>query len=162
MSRLTSVSRNLALNKPAWQSSTHPYDEYYGLDPLATLAVDGDMSSMYSDRSCTHTLHEDPRPWWTVDLLQEYMVTEVVITNRGDCCGNRFSSFWSIFIIIIDPKFNYQIIFTDTINKTFCETTKAYCLINNSLLICCFGKSTLLLFTKSHYVNIILAWVGYR
>ena len=92
MSCLTSVSRNLALRKPAWQSSSHPYDEYYGLNPTADLAVDGNMSSMYSDRSCTHTLHEDPKPWWTVDLQGEYLVTEVVITNRGDCCGNTFYS----------------------------------------------------------------------
>ena len=80
------VSSNLALNKPAWQSSTDPYSDYYGFEPVAGFAVDGDRSSMYYTGSCTHT-NDEPNPWWTVDLEGEYVVREVVITNRGNCCG---------------------------------------------------------------------------
>ena len=77
-----SASRNLALKKPAWQSSN------YSHNGLAHEAVDGDPSNNFlKDYSCTHT-QGDPIPWWTVDLQGEYLVTEVVITNRGDCCGN--------------------------------------------------------------------------
>ena len=25
-------------------------------------------------------------PWWTVDLQDTYVITDVTITNRGDCC----------------------------------------------------------------------------
>ena len=78
---------NLALHKPVWQSSTsEAYTEYYGFDPVPDLAVDGHRWTMYWDGSCTHT-YKDPTPWFTVDLLLEYRVTEVVVTNRGDCCG---------------------------------------------------------------------------
>ena len=83
-----SDSRNLVLKKPAWQSSN------YSHDGLAHEAVDGDPSNnFFKDYSCTHT-QGDPIPWWTVDLQGEYLVTEVVITNRGDCCGNASDNFW--------------------------------------------------------------------
>ena len=26
-------------------------------------------------------------PWWEVDLLDVYCISEINITNRGDCCG---------------------------------------------------------------------------
>ena len=85
----TSAIRNLALKRPAYQSSSFGYSDYYGIEPVAGLAVDGDISSHFDKRSCSST-KEDDRPWWTADLLREYLVTEVVITNRGDCCGSFF------------------------------------------------------------------------
>ena len=55
--------------------------------PAAGFAVDGDKSPMYWMGSCSHTEEDRPKAWWIVDLEGEYLVTEVVITNRGDCCG---------------------------------------------------------------------------
>ena len=49
-------------------------------------AVDGDMASVL----CTHT-DEEPKPWWIVDLLQEYMVTEVLITGWEEYFDGKFS-----------------------------------------------------------------------
>ena len=69
---------NVALNKPAWQSS-----EFYGHP--ASLATDGNRNPDYYNGSCSHTGRDDG-PWLTVDLQEEYFVTMVRITNRGDCC----------------------------------------------------------------------------
>ena len=78
MSYVTVNVTNLALGKPAFQSSTYS-------EELASRAVDGDTSARYSQGSCTHTLPE-PLPWWYVDLQDVYRVQEIVITNRADCC----------------------------------------------------------------------------
>jgi hypothetical protein len=51
---------NIALNKAATQSSTIFY---------ANRAVDGNRSSNYSQRSCSHTSPESSSPpWWRVDV----------------------------------------------------------------------------------------------
>jgi len=76
---------NLAYNKPTDQSST---DE----GGNSNRAVDGKIIRDYGSGSCTHTLNEKS-PWWRVDLGQVEPVSEVYVVNRGDCCGNRLSSF---------------------------------------------------------------------
>ncbi|CAK6982627.1 uncharacterized protein LOC111644533, partial [Scomber scombrus] len=53
-------------------------------------AIDGNRESKYSAGSCTHTVGQT-NPWWRVDLLESYVVTSVVITNRGDCCAERIN-----------------------------------------------------------------------
>jgi hypothetical protein len=37
-----------------------------------------------------HSADSDRDPWWMVDLEQEYIITEVVLWNRVDCCQHRF------------------------------------------------------------------------
>ena len=75
---------NIALGKQAWQSST--LDHIY--IPTADKAVDGNSASNFTYQSCTHT-NEQYHPWWAVDLGAKNLVSEVVITNRGDCCGKK-------------------------------------------------------------------------
>ncbi len=80
----SSSAPNLAVNKQAHQSST--------LEPRTTAnkAVDGNRDVNYMHWSCTHTKKE-PCPWFVVDLLRNYPVSHVKITNRGnhgDCCEN--------------------------------------------------------------------------
>lgn len=76
----TPGSLNLALNRPAKQSSTsqwsHPDD--------AQGAVDGNVSGGYG----FHTASE-PTPWWQVDLGAVRALTEIRIFNRRDCCSER-------------------------------------------------------------------------
>ena len=49
---------NIALNKPAWQSSTH------GSGTIAGRAVHGDNSIDFRQDSCSHTKENgDPIPW---------------------------------------------------------------------------------------------------
>ena len=68
---------NLAYLRWTWQSS---------IVTPAHKAVDGNANPDYFHGSCTQT-RKDLRPWWVVDLEQEFVVTEVTITNRGECCG---------------------------------------------------------------------------
>jgi hypothetical protein len=69
---------NLALGKPAQQSST-----YSGAYP-ASNGVDGrkDNSSMF------HT-NSEQNAWWQVDLQGNYALSHIVLYNRTDCCTER-------------------------------------------------------------------------
>ena len=88
------MSKNLALNKPAWQSSIYSSQHE---NATADKAVDGNAANNFNGKSCTHT-NEEQRPWWVVDLGAEYLVSDVVITNRGDCCGDVFEDFYSDYL----------------------------------------------------------------
>uniref|UniRef100_A0A3Q2EDH2 Si:ch211-215k15.4 n=1 Tax=Cyprinodon variegatus TaxID=28743 RepID=A0A3Q2EDH2_CYPVA len=80
------IYQNVALRGKATQSSQLKGDNhgYVG----AYNAIDGNRNSDLKKGSCTHTDAEN-NPWWRVDLLDSYIVTEVIITNRGDCCEDR-------------------------------------------------------------------------
>jgi uncharacterized protein YceK len=90
-----SAATNIALNKPATQSSTH-YTAY------ASRAVDGNTATGWGSNSCTAT-HDggsgplDFEPWLRVDLQAEYTLTSVKLWNRGDCCPHRLHDI-SIYI----------------------------------------------------------------
>ncbi|XP_062523278.1 uncharacterized protein LOC134197940 [Corticium candelabrum] len=83
------LAPNLALGKPTVQSSTV-------WNGTPNLGVDGDPNPTYNIGTCTHTTSEK-NPWWRVDLQDEYLVTSIHITNRGDCCESRL---WGIEIRI--------------------------------------------------------------
>lgn len=79
---LTSRQSNLAAKGEAVQSST--------LFPAgASRANDGKRLTYYTEGSCSHTAERETGPWWRVDLHQSYIISEVKITNRGDCCPER-------------------------------------------------------------------------
>uniref|UniRef100_A0A8W8MQG3 Fucolectin tachylectin-4 pentraxin-1 domain-containing protein n=1 Tax=Magallana gigas TaxID=29159 RepID=A0A8W8MQG3_MAGGI len=67
---------NIALRKPAEQSSTH-------LDYNAAYAVDGNRGTDLAVDKCTITGDGDTNPWWRVDLQAVYSITSVRILNRG-------------------------------------------------------------------------------
>ncbi|KAM3841091.1 fucolectin-like isoform 2-T8 [Vipera latastei] len=75
------VGKNLALKKPAQQSSTSN-------DGSPDKAVDGKCIGEWSKGSCTHTKHER-NPWWLVDLGESRKIYAVMVKNRKDCCGQR-------------------------------------------------------------------------
>ncbi|XP_052694434.1 fucolectin-1-like [Crassostrea angulata] len=66
---------NIALRKPAEQSSTH-------FDYNATYAVDGNRGTNIGVDKCTVTRDGDKYPWWRVDLQAVYTITSVRILNR--------------------------------------------------------------------------------
>uniref|UniRef100_A0A8C6XUJ8 F5/8 type C domain-containing protein n=1 Tax=Naja naja TaxID=35670 RepID=A0A8C6XUJ8_NAJNA len=72
---------NVALGKPAYQSSVQPH-EILG---SAEKAVDGNCSGNWSQGSCIRTKHE-AQPWWYVDLGDSYKISVVVVKNPKDCC----------------------------------------------------------------------------
>lgn len=88
---------NLALNRPATQSSTLP-----GFASAAAgAAVDGVTNGNFFTGSVTHTSQE-ASPWWQVDLGASAMVNTVTTWNRTDCCGDRLSDFW---VFVSDTPF---------------------------------------------------------
>lgn len=76
---------NLALNKPARQSSTA-----YAGD--ARRAVDGKTDGDYRANSVSHTA-EEREAWWEVDLGRIEDISEVRIWNRTDEHGDRLVNF---------------------------------------------------------------------
>uniref|UniRef100_A0A3B5QXB1 Si:ch211-215k15.4 n=1 Tax=Xiphophorus maculatus TaxID=8083 RepID=A0A3B5QXB1_XIPMA len=79
---------NVALRGKATESSHYKgeWDELVD----AYKAIDGNQNSNLKKGSCTHTDTES-NPWWRVDLLDSYIVTQVIVTNRGDCCDERIN-----------------------------------------------------------------------
>ena len=75
---------NLALNKPATQSTT----EFGG---TADRAVDGNTSGVFTDGSITSTTFEY-RAWWQVDLGAASTIQTIKIYNRTECCGDRLNN----------------------------------------------------------------------
>lgn len=85
------TAANVALGKPATQSSTFP-----GTSAYAALAVDGNTDGVYGHGSVTHT-NFDSNPWWQVDLGSSIAIDSIVVWNRTDCCSDRLQDYW-IFI----------------------------------------------------------------
>lgn len=59
-------------------------------------AIDGNARADWGGRSCTHT-NGARNAWWKVDLGGTAKISEVKVTNRGDCCGHRLGNF-NIFV----------------------------------------------------------------
>ena len=57
---------------------------------LPTRAIDGNLDSIWSHKSCTHTKAQT-KPWWRLDLRNPYKVNYISITNRKDCCSERLN-----------------------------------------------------------------------
>ncbi|XP_058240217.1 fucolectin-like [Hemibagrus wyckioides] len=81
---LTHQQVNVALRGIATQSSS--FSGYY----YASFAIDGNRASDLRLSSCTHT-NADNSPWWRVNLLAMYDISNVIITNRGDACAERLN-----------------------------------------------------------------------
>ena len=77
--------QNLALRKPATQSSTTNNGD-------AARAVDGNTDGSWSRNSVTHT-DSNAQAWWQVDLGGARAIKQVVVYNRTDCCDDRLSNF---------------------------------------------------------------------
>jgi hypothetical protein len=65
--------RNVALKKPATQSSTLNNNPKFN----ATAAVDGDLTLTFSHKSSSEQSH-----WWQVDLGGSSGIEDVTIQNR--------------------------------------------------------------------------------
>ncbi|XP_064410081.1 fucolectin-like [Latimeria chalumnae] len=79
---------NVALRGKATQSSVFQGEGFHVGN--AINGIDGNHNSNYNLGSCTHTEFEN-NPWWRVDLLDEYRISRIVITNRGNCCSKRLN-----------------------------------------------------------------------
>ncbi len=108
--------RNLALGKPATQSSVSPWSnrDTVGLD--AQGAVDGDLDVEYG----FHT-NPEKNPWWQVDLQGLFLVEEVRIHNRRHCAARL--SFFSLLTSI--DGMDWQIAFRKLDTSVFGGTSPA-------------------------------------
>ncbi|VVM24287.1 hypothetical protein BSPWISOXPB_5012 [uncultured Gammaproteobacteria bacterium] len=79
---------NLALEKPATQSSTYPHR----IIAVAGYAVDGNTDGEFLNSSTTHT-KDERGAWWQVDLGSKKNIKQIIIYNRTDCCANRLSNY---------------------------------------------------------------------
>lgn len=76
--------KNVALRGRATQSSVIAGGQKaVGYLGLALNAIDGNLDPNYFHGSCSHT-HDDDGPWWRLDMLDEYYITRVSITNRNE------------------------------------------------------------------------------
>ena len=73
----TSDAENLALNQTTWQSSTFEQG-------FAWKAVDGNHGLELPELFLHTSTRREQGAWWMVELDGEYIVTEVLITNRGE------------------------------------------------------------------------------
>ena len=78
-------SENIARGKPTSQSSTY-------INGVSSRAVDGNKDAMWSGESITHTRHMS-NPSWSVNLMGRYMINQIKVYNRQDCCKSRLSGF---------------------------------------------------------------------
>ncbi|XP_032893963.1 fucolectin-like [Amblyraja radiata] len=74
-------SGNVASGGRPTQSST-----YAGAG--AHRANDGNSDIHFRSGSCSRT-RKSTNPWWRIDLIEIYNVSDVIITNRADCCSFR-------------------------------------------------------------------------
>ena len=74
--QVLSKGKNIALKKPARQSSTAYSGE-------AKRAVDGNTNGDYKKNSVTHTSGKD-KPWLEIDLQAENMIDSILLFNRNE------------------------------------------------------------------------------
>jgi hypothetical protein len=85
---------NLALNKPATQSS-----DAWGL--TASRANDGNTDGNANNGSISHTDY-NYQAWWQVDLGGSQSIQTINVWNRTDCCGEWLSNF---YVFVSDQPF---------------------------------------------------------
>ncbi len=89
VSVIVDKNTNLALGKSTRQSSVFDYGS-------SNKANDGNTNGNWNFGSVTHT-NNDNRAFWEVDLGKNYLIEEVKIWNRTDCCQDRLKNF-DIFV----------------------------------------------------------------
>jgi hypothetical protein len=100
-------SFNLALNKPAQQSSL----SYYSKPEDAQGAVNGIKTGSFG----FHT-NKEINPWWQVDLEDIYNLSEIRIYNRLDTALDRIST---LEVLVSPDDHNWQTIYVNKQNKVF-------------------------------------------
>ena len=81
---------NLALGKPASQSSTITYN---GITADAGRAVDGSTDGVWEHGQMAST-NQDAQAWWQVDLQATVPISTVVVWNRTDNSAERLRNFY--------------------------------------------------------------------
>ena len=132
-------STNLALNKPATQSTTNWI-------ATADKAVDGNTNGDYwQDLSVAET-DWGANPWWEVDLGAIENISEIEIWNRTDCCSFNLDDY---YILISGNPFisgNLNDVLTQTGVQPFYQDSEAG------------SPTTVPINTSGRYVRVQLNW----
>ena len=124
-SSLLSRQENVALKGNATQSSTYDSGEGGGGSQVASRAIDGgsvaldeDISLKRSSMSVTESkANSGLDVWWNLELDQDYIISQVIIFNRSDCCSSRIRGF---VLEVLDK--DDIIVFTQTDPATYADT----------------------------------------
>jgi FkbM family methyltransferase len=103
----TPPGENLALNKPAQQSSHSPWSKPND----AQGAVNGIKTGGFN----FHT-DKDVNPWWQVDLQDVYRLSEVRVYNRVDSGNDRVST---LQVAVSPDGYNWQQVYFNESNNIF-------------------------------------------
>ncbi|XP_064652913.1 uncharacterized protein LOC135503317 [Lineus longissimus] len=86
----TQPRKNLAHGKSAFMNT----DILTSFSSSAPRATDGVYNNDFKFGSCSSTAGTQEREWWAANLIDDYVVESVFITNRGDCCAFRLRKFY--------------------------------------------------------------------
>ncbi|MCB0552111.1 MAG: thiol-activated cytolysin family protein [Phaeodactylibacter sp.] len=90
---------NIALNKPARQSSTYfNQTDKYG----PSFANDGKINGQNKGGEYIMCTEKQDNPWWEVDLTGTYNIRAIKLYNRINCCPDRLANFT---ILVSDKPF---------------------------------------------------------
>lgn len=130
---------NLALNKPATQSTTNWI-------ATADKAVDGNTNGNYwQDLSIAET-NWGANPWWEVDLGAIEDISEIEIWNRTDCCSFNLDDY---YILVSDDPFvsgNLSDVLAQSGVESFYQGSEAA------------SPTTVVINAKGRYVRVQLNW----
>ena len=84
---------NIALHKPAVESSTFAYWQGNPTGHSASQAVD-DNDQSYTHTNCWTGINQ----WWQVDLEDMYSIQNIEVVNRQDCCSHRLHDYDIFFM----------------------------------------------------------------
>jgi FkbM family methyltransferase len=101
-------TRDVALNKPAMQSSLSKWSSGKSIEADASVATDG---SIVVNRFF-HTDHEN-EPWWQVDLQDEFAIEQIRILNRREQ-SDRLRYFTVLISLTGEPDTWLQLYRKDT------------------------------------------------
>ena len=90
------TSANIALNKPAKQSSSYSNSAKYG----PGYANDGKIEEQNKGGEFIMCTQKENNPWWEVDLLSTYTIKEIRLHNRinGDIPATQLIPKIPIFV----------------------------------------------------------------
>jgi hypothetical protein len=111
---LPQARKNLALHRPALQSST---SEWSWHDDPATDAAggnNGQITGFYG----FHT-EQETRPWWMVDLGSQLRISEVVVYNRMDAPGSMDQRAARLCILLSDDGERWHSVYSRTEREPF-------------------------------------------
>lgn len=99
---ILSGGTNVALGSTCAQSTTnwegHPEH-----------AVDGNSNGQWAAGTSTHTIENDPDPWWEVDLGSEQLIEQINIYNRTDRPYHKRLDQFRIKILDEDRQVNWEL-----------------------------------------------------